>query len=161
MREQLIFLGLSKQVLYMHINHQFISVSTAKSFELIDITSLLKKCIIESKVENGVVSISSQHTTTALTVNEYESRLLDDIAAFFAQMVPQDAPYRHNDIHLRDCLPDEPKNAHSHLIAMMLGNSESVAVADKELILGTYQSVLLVELDGPRERRVSVQIMGE
>ena len=145
----------------MYVNHQFISVSTAQSFELIDITSQLRQCISESKVVNGIVNISSQHTTTALTVNEYESRLLDDIAAFFAQLVPQDTPYRHNDIHLRDCPPDEPENAHSHLIAMMLGNSESLAVADREPVLGTYQSVLLVELDGPRERRVSVQVMGE
>ena len=65
----------------------------------------------------------------ALVVNEAEERLLDDIATFFAQPVPADRPYRHNDLHLRPGIPaDEPRNAHSHLIALMLGNHLSVPV---------------------------------
>lgn len=65
----------------------------------------------------------------ALVVNEAEERLLDDIAAFFAQLVPADRPYLHNDLHLRPGIPaDEPCNAHSHLIALMLGNHLSLPV---------------------------------
>lgn len=67
----------------------------------------------------------------------------------------------HNDIALRDCPPDEPENAHSHLTAMLLGSSEVIPLADTELVLGQYQSVMLYELDGPRRRKVSVQVYGE
>ena len=100
-----------------------------------------------------------QHTTTALVVNENEERLLADIEAFFLQLAPADRPYRHNDLHLRPGIPpDEPRNAHSHLIALMLGNHLSLPVVAGRLGLGRYQSVLLVELDGPRTRQVLVQL---
>ena len=55
----------------------------------------------------------------------------------------------------------EPQNAHSHLLSMLVGNSESVPLVDGQLMLGTWQSVILVELDGPRLRTVGVQIVGE
>ncbi len=69
--------------------------------------------------------------------------------------------YLHDDIALRDCPPDEPENAHSHLAAMLLGSSEVIALSGGELILGQYQSVMFYELDGPRQRKVSVQVYGE
>jgi thiamine phosphate synthase YjbQ (UPF0047 family) len=56
--------------------------------------------------------------------------------------------------------PDEPENAHSHLIAMLLGNSETVTVHDGVPVLGRYQSILLLEMDGPRERTLAVQVLG-
>ncbi|MCU7939436.1 MAG: YjbQ family protein [gamma proteobacterium symbiont of Bathyaustriella thionipta] len=80
---------------------------------------------------------------------------------FFTHQVPPGDNYLHNDIHLRDCPPDEPENAHSHLIAMLLGASESIAVTEAKLDLGQYQSVMLVELDGPRTRQVNIQVIGE
>jgi secondary thiamine-phosphate synthase enzyme len=74
--------------------------------------------------------------------------------------VPAEADYKHNDIHLRDCPPDEPENAHSHLIALLLGASENIPAVDGELGLGRWQSLMLLELDGPRRRRVNLQIVG-
>ncbi len=145
----------------MHTHHQLITVATEKSFELLDITPQLSNVIKQSGIENGIVSINSQHTTTALTVNEFESRLLNDIENFFKEVAPPEGRYLHNDIHLRDCPPDEPENAHAHLIAMMLGNSESLAVVAGSPQLGTYQSLILAELDGPCERKVSIQVMGQ
>ncbi|MEW8001052.1 MAG: YjbQ family protein, partial [Candidatus Thiodiazotropha endolucinida] len=69
--------------------------------------------------------------------------------------------YKHNDLHLRiNIPPDEPENAHAHLIAMMLGNSETVSLHDGALVLGRYQSILLLEMDGPRERACAVQVVG-
>ncbi|MCG7913939.1 MAG: YjbQ family protein, partial [Candidatus Thiodiazotropha weberae] len=55
---------------------------------------------------------------------------------------------------------DEPENAHAHLIAMMLGNSETLMVHNGSLVLGRYQSVLMLEMDGPRQRKCAVQVMG-
>ncbi|HEB77440.1 MAG TPA: YjbQ family protein, partial [Methylothermaceae bacterium] len=112
-------------------------------------------------IAEGVLVVSSLHTTVAITVNENEARLLDDIRDHFLRLTPPEARYRHNDIHLRDCPPDEPENAHAHLIAMMLGNAEMLPVHQGRLDLGRWQSLLLVELDGPRQRQVAVQIVGD
>ncbi len=121
----------------------------------------LKKCVAQSGIQNGFVTITSQHTTTAIAINELEERLITDIKTFLTRLIPPDNHYLHNDIALRDCPPDEPENAHSHLAAMQLGSSEVVTLANGELVLGQYQSVILCELDGPRARRVNVQVYGE
>lgn len=121
----------------------------------------LKKTIARSGIRNGFVTVTSQHTTTAIAINEHEARLIEDIKAFLTRLIPPRDRYLHNDIALRDCPPDEPENAHSHLAAMLLGSSEVVTLADGEMVLGQYQSVILYELDGPRTRRVSVQVYGE
>lgn len=112
-------------------------------------------------MRHGTITVSSAHTTTAITVNEYEQRLLDDIKKHFLKLAPEGLPYRHNDIHLRDCPENEPENAHSHLIAMMLGSSETIPVSDGQIQLGQYQSVMLVELDGPRQRTVNIHLVGQ
>lgn len=145
----------------MRIQHEIISVGTEAGICLFDITPRIRAHLGESRIHNGFVVVTSRHTTTALTVNENEKRLLTDVRTFFQRLVPAEARYLHNDIDLRDCPADEPENAHSHLIAMLLGSSEAIPVVEGELALGTWQSVMLVELDGPRERTVSLQICGE
>lgn len=144
----------------MQTHHQIINIPTHKNFEVIDISNPLQAVIEQSTVQNGIISITSQHTTTAITVNEYEERLLVDIEQHFAKLAPSELPYLHNDLHLRDVPEDEPENAHAHLIAMMTGNSESIAIVDGKPVLGTYQSVMLLELDGPRKRKISIQVVG-
>jgi len=126
-----------------------------------NITAPLQALVEEAGLREGLLVAAGQHTTTALVVNEAEERLLADIAMFFAQLVPADRPYLHNDLHLRPGIPaDEPRNAHSHLIALMLGNHLSLPVHEGRLGLGRSQAVLLVELDGPRSREVLVQLHG-
>lgn len=141
--------------------HKTIEISTGKNFSLCDITPEITRLIIDAGIKSGIVCITSQHTTTAITLNENESRLLQDIERFFLQLAPADARYLHNDIQLRDCPQDEPENAHAHLIAMMLGQSESLGIVDGVIQLGQWQSLMLVELDGPRTRKVAVNIIGE
>jgi secondary thiamine-phosphate synthase enzyme len=138
-----------------------LSLATGQGINLHDLTPQIRALVAESGISNGFVIVTSRHTTTAVTINENEERLLVDVQRFFERLVPPGDGYLHNDIHLRDCPQDEPENAHSHLIAMMLGSSESIPVANGELALGKWQSVLLVELDGPRERTASVQVWGE
>jgi secondary thiamine-phosphate synthase enzyme len=121
----------------------------------------LRESVAVSGIRSGFVTVTSQHTTTAIIINEDEPRLHEDIKRFLTRLIPPKEPYLHNDIALRDCPPDEPENAHSHLAAMLLGSSEVVPLVDGELALGQYQSVMLVELDGPRRRRVRVQVVGE
>lgn len=140
---------------------QCVELDTATGVGVHDITPQLRELIMCSGIREGFMIASSRHTTTAITINEHESRLIDDLRLFLHRLIPPTDPYLHNDIHLRDCPADEPLNAHSHIAAMLLGQSETVPVAGAKLRLGTYQSVLLVDLDGPRRRRVNVQIVGE
>lgn len=141
--------------------YQELDVSTAESFSICDVTEKVRAVVRESGVSEGMAAITSMHTTCALSVNETEERLFVDVRDFFLRIAPPEGPYKHNDLHLRANIPpDEPENAHSHLIAMMLGNSEVLAVHDGALVLGRYQSILLIELDGPRERTLAVQVFG-
>ena len=145
----------------MKIIPAFIEVQTGQGISLHDLMPDLRKLVIRSSVQNGFVTVTSQHTTTAIAINENEERLIADIKSFLTRLIPPDDRYLHNDIALRDCPPDEPENAHSHLAAMLLGSSEVVTLANGELVLEQYQSVMLYERDGPRKRRVSMQVYGE
>jgi len=144
----------------LQIIPSFIELDTGEGIALHDITPELRETVTESGIENGFVTVTSQHTTTAIAINEYEKRLLEDVETFLTRLIPPGDRYLHNDIALRDCPEDEPENAHAHLAAMLLGSSEVIALAGGQLVLGQYQSVMLYELDGPRRRRVSVQVYG-
>lgn len=145
----------------MRFCRDILKLSTGEGISVHDITPRLRDLVAGTGLRDGLLTVTSRHTTTALVINEHETRLLDDIRAFLAQLVPSDGVYLHNDIHLRDCDPNEPRNAHSHLAAMLLGSSESIPLIDGELALGRWQSVLLIELDGCRDREVTVQLMGQ
>ena len=144
----------------MQIINKIIEIETKPGINIHNITPQIKDFLIETEIKNGQVVVFNKHTTTALAINEYEERLLVDIQNHFAKFAPADAKYLHNDLHLRDVPPDEPENAHSHLIALSLNNSELVPIVEGKLALGTYQSVLFIELDGARKRQVLVQITG-
>ncbi len=132
-----------------------------EGISLHNILSDIRETVAESGIRNGFVTVTSQHTTTAIVINEDEARLREDVKRFLTRLIPPGEHYLHNDIAQRDCPPDEPENAHSHLAAMLLGSSEVVPLVDGALGLGQYQSVLLIELDGPRRRTVRVQVVGE
>jgi len=135
-------------------------IQTGGSFHCHAITADLQALVERSGVRQGLLVAVGQHTTTALVLNENEERLLGDIEAFFLALAPPDRPWLHNDLHLRQGIPpDEPRNAHAHLIAMLLGNQLSLPVVDGRLGIGCWQSVLLVELDGPRHREVLLQLI--
>ena len=145
----------------MRVESFTLTVDTGPDVSLHDITAEIRSCLADAGIRTGFVVVTSQHTTTALAINEYEARLLEDVKSFLKRLVPPQDSYLHNDIHLRDCPPDEPQNAHSHLAAMLLGSSEAIPVHGGELVLGRYQSVILFELDGPRQRKVSIRLFGD
>ena len=145
----------------MKIISSFIELDTGEGISVHDIMPDIKQAVEKSGINNGFITVTSQHTTTAVAINEYEERLLEDVKTFLTRLIPPGDRYLHNDIALRDCPEDEPENAHSHLAAMLLGSSEVIALVEGEPVLGQYQSVMLYELDGPRKRRVNVQIYGE
>lgn len=146
----------------MAIINKLIEIETHQGINIHNITPQIEAAIASTMVKNGQILIFSRHTTTALKINENEERLLEDIKVFLEKIAPSRGRYLHNDLHLRPNIPaDEPMNAHSHLMAMMLNNSEIVPIIDGKLGLGTYQSILFFELDGPRQRSVWCQISGD
>lgn len=145
----------------MQIKNEIIEIQTEQGICIRNITPQIVKILEATAFKTGQVLVFSRHTTTALAINENEERLLEDIKRHLGKLAPESEKYLHNDLHLRDVPPDEPMNAHSHLMAMMLSTSEVIPVVDGQLALGTWQSVLFFELDGPRKRTVSVQITGE
>ena len=162
---------------------------------VVDLMPYLRDALAASGLRDGSVNVISRHTTTAITINEWESRLAKDLRGWLLALAPPDdrstagAPgagvaYLHNDIDQRPDSADErerclengwdvddpaelqrwrdqaPINAHSHLAAMLVGSSETIPVCDGKMVLGQWQSVMLVDVDGPRERTVGVQCIG-
>ena len=101
--------------------------------------------------------VQSLHSTAAVFVNEWQEALLDDFRTLLEHAVRADAPWRHNDPRYSDC---DRSNGASHLRALLMGTSAMLAVRDGHVVRGTWQSIILAELDGPRTRSVSLQILG-
>lgn len=139
--------------------HRVIALETTAETEVHDLTPRLRQLLADTGVRDGYMMISARHTTCAITVNENEPRLIEDLKRFLARLVPKSDDYLHNDIEARG-MPDEPRNAHAHIAAMLLGAAQVVPVVDGALGFGPWQSVLFVELDGPRRRTASIQIGG-
>ncbi|MEH1959254.1 MAG: secondary thiamine-phosphate synthase enzyme YjbQ [Nostoc sp.] len=145
----------------MPIINKLIEIETEPKINIHDITPQIQYFLASTSIKKGQVLVFYRHTTTALAINENEVRLLEDIKVFLQKLTPESGYYLHNDLHLRDVPENEPINAHSHLMAMMLTTSEIIPLVDGKLALGTWQSVLFFELDGPRKRTVFIQISGE
>lgn len=101
--------------------------------------------------------MQSLHTTTAVFINEWQDALLHDVRAFLDDVVHREDYYRHNDPNYSDC---ERKNADSHLRGMVMGQSLCLQVRNSAVLLGTWQSIILAEFDGPRSRSMSIQVSG-
>ncbi len=130
---------------------------TQDRVQLINITDRINEIVRKSGVREGVVHLQSLHTTTAVFLNEWQDALLHDIRTFLEQMVSRELPWRHNNPAYSDC---ERRNADSHLKGMLLGQTLSLQVRNSAVLLGTWQSIILAELDGPRSRSMSVQVVG-
>ena len=134
-----------------------LTFTTRHRFELIDLTQRVEELVGKTGIGAGVALLQSLHSTAALFVNEWQEALLEDFRTLLEQAVRAEAPWRHNDPRYSDC---DRSNAASHLRALLLGSSAMLAVRRGQLVRGTWQSIILAELDGPRTRSVSLQILG-
>ena len=134
----------------MVIKSHSLKINTKKNFEIIDITSQINDLI---DIEDGIVSIISRHSTSAIVVNENEQGLLKDFEFMLSNLVEDKYSYQHDRID---------NNARSHLKSFLLSSSECLPVKNSKLDLGTWQSVFFVELDGPRANRtITLTMVGE
>ena len=132
------------------ITQKSFNLNTNKNFEIIDITSKVNELI---DVNQGIVSIFSRHSTSAIVVNENERGLLNDLEFMLDNLVSDKFSYQHDRID---------DNARSHLKSFLLSSSECLPIRNNRLDLGTWQSVFFIELDGPRHNRtISLTIIGE
>src|SRR6202023_3303065 len=136
-----------------------IALSSSRPAEFVDLTARLQKAVEKAGLLNGRVHLQSLHTTLGLVVNENEPLLLADLEALLKRLVPAEATYLHDDFSLRTAVPDdEPANGHAHARNLLLQPSLTILVEEGELLIGQWQSVFAVELDGPRAREVAIQL---
>ncbi|AMD17682.1 hypothetical protein TL18_06390 [Methanobrevibacter sp. YE315] len=134
----------------MTIKSNSLKINTHKSFEIVDITSQINELI---DIEEGIISIFSRHSTSAIVVNENEKGLLADLEFMLNKVVSDKFSYQHDRID---------DNARSHLKSFLLSSSECLPIKNKKLDLGKWQSVFFIELDGPRSNRtVTLTMVGE
>jgi secondary thiamine-phosphate synthase enzyme len=131
--------------------------NTTERVELKSITREIVAFVEQTPIRDGIVQISSLHTTAGLMLNETQGALLSDISSFFEQLIPRGVYYKHNDPLLSDC---DRKNADAHLRVLVVGQNLSIPIVDGKLKLGTWQNILLSEFDGPNNRKIHVQVMG-
>jgi secondary thiamine-phosphate synthase enzyme len=145
----------------VRVCRDLVRLRTERRLQFVDLTELVEERVRRSGVREGMVTVQTRHTTAALLVNENEPLLLQDFEDLLERWAPADARYRHNDLEAREGAPaDERPNGHAHARALLLGASVCLNVAEGRLDLGEWQSVFLVELDGPRDRTLSVQVLG-
>ena len=128
------------------------TVSTKNRFELVDITWQVEQAVSSSNVKDGICLVYAPHATASIIANEHEAGLLRDILSKVRELFPEGGRYLHNRID---------DNAHAHLASAFIGSSRIFPVKGGRLVRGTWQNVLLVEADGPRTRRIIVEVLGE
>jgi secondary thiamine-phosphate synthase enzyme len=139
----------------MKIHTSELDLSSKGNGDVIDITGRVIIEIEKVGIKNGLVTVFVPGATAGVTTIEFEEGLVRDLKAAWDELVPRDRTYAHN-------LRWGDGNGHSHVRATMLGPSLSVPIASGQLILGTWQQIILVDFDNrPRNRRFICQIMGE
>ena len=144
------------------------NITTKKTFELVDITSEVQKIITKSGVASGMVLIFSPHTTAGIICNEAESRLKEDILKI-AETLKNNSEVFGGFAHDADEGPParsagsrragEAGNAAAHIVSSFSGNSRTFIIENGKVVLGTWQAIIFLELDGPRTRQVWVKMI--
>ncbi len=126
-------------------------VKTPKREILVNITSEINKIVKDAKISNGVCRIFVPHTTAGVTINENaDPAVMKDIITYLNELIPQKAGFSHME-----------GNSDAHIKSSLTGPSLDVIIHKGKLVLGTWQGIMFAEYDGPRNRKVYVQVQGE
>lgn len=125
------------------------SVSTNERYELVDVTAEVQEIVGESEIKDGLCLVFVPHSTAAVVLTENEESLKKDWLAVLRMLV-EGFDFLHNRID---------DNADSHILSGLLGQGKVLPIEDGRLVRGTWQQIFLVELDGPRERKVVVKLI--
>jgi len=131
------------------VKREEISVSTSSRNEFVDITDKVTSVVRESGVKDGYVLLYVPHTTAAVTINEnYDPSVKRDILDKLSELVPPNAGYAHTE-----------GNADSHIKSSIIGVTKFIPVMDGSIQLGRWQGIFFCEFDGPRSRRLLVEVI--
>lgn len=126
------------------------SIKTSKKQEVVDITKKVKELVKKSKIQKGIAIVYTPHATAAIIINEnYDPNICLDFLDSLEDQIPQ-GKWRHDKVD---------NNASAHIKSAIVGPSETLIIKDNDLVLGTWQSLMLVDFDGPRNRTVKVEII--
>jgi secondary thiamine-phosphate synthase enzyme len=124
-------------------------LSTRRKYEVVDVTERVAALVAESGVEEGICTVFVPHATAAVVINENDDlKICDDLLDALNKLIPEGI-WRHDRVD---------NNGAAHIKAAILGPSETVPVRSGRLLLGTWQAIMVVDLDGPRSRTVVVTV---
>ena len=128
-----------------------LTISTRHDKQVLDITDRIARCISESEVRAGLCNVFVTHTTAAVTTGESIEGTDEDLMEVLERMIP----------HIKFLHQHDPSHAPDHMISSILGASVTVPISGGKLQLGTWQSILFVECNGPRERSIVVTVIAD
>lgn len=126
-----------------------LELKTTKKDEVIDLTDMVNEIIAQSNKNNGVCILNLLHTTCAITTADLDPGTDEDLLEALRKMLPK-ISYRH---------PHDPSHTGDHILSSIIGTSISLILQNKSLVLGTWQRVVLVELNGPKTRRIAYSFL--
>jgi secondary thiamine-phosphate synthase enzyme len=126
-----------------------LTISTKKNDQVIDLTGAIEQYLQDETNAEGLCSIFVAHTTCALTTADLDPGTDRDLLDALRQLLPQ-IPYRH---------PHDPSHTPDHILSSIIGPSLLIPYQNRRLLLGTWQRVILVELNGPRQRTIHISIL--
>jgi secondary thiamine-phosphate synthase enzyme len=126
-----------------------VTIETNKKDQVVDITETVETQLQEAQAESGICVVFVAHTTCALTTADLDPGTDLDLLDALRRLLPK-MSYRH---------PHDPRHTPDHLLSSIIGPSVAIPFQNRQLLLGTWQRVILVELDGPRERTVHISCM--
>jgi secondary thiamine-phosphate synthase enzyme len=140
---------------YMNVITKIIQLKLSKEDDIIDVTKQTSDAVRESELNNGIVNVFVAGSTAAVTTIEYEPGLRYDFPKMLSRIAPKDIQYRHDETW-------HDGNGHSHVRASLVGPSLTVPFSNGALLLGTWQQIVMLEMDTrPRERVLTIQILGD
>ncbi len=138
----------------MEVITEHISIATQGNSEVVDITEKVASCIANHHLKEGNVTIFVSGSTASVTTTEFEPGLRKDIPEALQRIAPQGSRYHHDDTW-------HDGNGHSHVRAALMGPSLTVPFSKGEMLLGTWQQIVLIDFDNrPRERKLVIQLIG-
>jgi len=144
-----------RRICFLVVQTKKIQLRSKGESDIIDITDQASQAIRESQIENGLVTVFISGSTAAVTTIEYEPGLKDDFPKMLSRVAPENIEYKHDNTW-------HDGNGHSHVRASLIGPSLTIPIVDGGMSLGTWQQIVVLELDTrPRNRNVILQLIGE
>ena len=140
----------------MELHTSGVTVESERRLECLVVTGDIERTLAAEGVDDGLVLARTGHTSAALTTNEAEEHLLQDMLEAYTDLVPPGAWYFHDQLHIDT---DTQRNAYAHILASFVRRPVLVPLIDGELQFGGYEDVLFIELDGPRQRTIDVTVL--